>query len=921
MAAEEGDEGESNEQILNIRVDGNSAARIMVEIEGQNKIALIDTGASWCCINEEHYQTLGSPPLEPTDIDFRLRIASRALMPGMGFLTCNMQIGNESYKQQFIVCKQLTPGIILGRDFISRNQLGITWGPGGVLQLRDNQDIPVQTAEEATTFPALLTAKVTVPPRSFILMTVLMTLPLCKSKAYFDFTPISTSKTLGPNCVVYPLDYATIRGGPQRGLQALVNLGQQEVKLQQGTLLGHFQQTQHEGIMITQEDIFGVNVEEPWAPEEIEEEVLKGDKKGFITSPADIDPREPIKLRDAEVIPEHREAFENLCSEYVIHHPITYVSGLFKGPQLNWAALTKEAYAIYMVARKLDYYLREAETTIRSDHLPLKTFLLKNTKNDKVNNWGVELASKYTLKFEYVKGIKNTLADTMSRLVTLDPDIKLTKEPDGYQFGKQIGSQTIQPDEDIKLISLAPVAPVPKTGNLIDPIPEKDILQWGISPEEIIQRQMSDKFCQNIRDRILKEGPKAVYLYYMEGELLMRYIDDNKQKFEVIVIPSNLSSVVLKLAHDDLGHNGSARTYMILRRNYYWKGLRPDVIRHVKRCVVCRKYNSASPRYNKGTFQAPGAPMDFISMDLIGEFHPPSSHGNKYALTVICMLSGWTWCIPIPDKTASVVVQAYLKHVHHVFVPSRKILSDNGTEFSNKLFEVVAKELGVEHKIYSPPYRPQSNGRIEGFHAFLKTCFAKHVSANIEWDEVCTLATAAYNFLPNEHSKESPFFIMFGRDPRLPLAELFQHRLRYLGTDEIILSLQALRNMYLVIAENLRKARDKSPTQHVTTTIQPNQLVTLKVQIRKTLDPRYEGTYRVIRIKGNQVEIACNGTVTPTKWAHVTHLKPLLCADEIIELLPKNDAFARKTKLALNPDKIPDLQWKRETELNTPLTK
>ena len=97
--------------------------------------------------------------------------------------------------------------------------------------------------------------------------------------------------------------------------------------------------------------------------------------------------------------------------EFSIHHPITYVSGLFKGPQLNRAALTKEAYAIYIVARKLDYYLREAETTIRSDHLPLKSFLLKNTKNDKVNNWGVELASKYTLNFEYVKGIKNTLAD------------------------------------------------------------------------------------------------------------------------------------------------------------------------------------------------------------------------------------------------------------------------------------------------------------------------------------------------------------------------------------------------------------------------------------------------------------------------------------------------------------------------------
>ena len=149
----------------------------------------------------------------------------------------------------------------------------------------------------------------------------------------------------------------------------------------------------------------------------------------------------------------------------------------------------------------------------------------------------------------------------MSRLVTLNPDIMLTKEPNGYQFGKQIGSQATPANEDIQLISLAPVAPVPKTG---DPIPDKDILQWGISPEEIIQRQINNKFCQNIRDRILKEGPKAVYPYYMEGELLMCYIEDNKQKFEVIVIPSDLSSIVLKLAHDDLGHNGSARTYMIL---------------------------------------------------------------------------------------------------------------------------------------------------------------------------------------------------------------------------------------------------------------------------------------------------------------------------------------------------------------------
>ena len=112
--------------------------------------------------------------------------------------------------------------------------------------------------------------------------------------------------------------------------------------------------------------------------------------------------------------------------------------------------------------------------------------------------------------------------------------------------------------------------------------------------------------------------------------------------------------------------------------------------------------------------------MNFISMDLIGEFNPPSSYGNKYALTVICMLSAWTWCILIPGKTASVVVNAYLKHVHYVFGPSRTILSDNGTEFSNRLFETVAKELGVEHKIYSPPTDLNQMEELAGSMLFFK---------------------------------------------------------------------------------------------------------------------------------------------------------------------------------------------------------
>ena len=194
-----------------------------MNIEGQDKVALIDTGAGRCCMDEEQYGTLGSPPLESQDVGFQLWTAFGALMPGMGFFTCDLVIGGETYKQQFIVCRQLTPGIILGHDFLSRNQLGITWGPEGTLPLRDKQDPSVQTAEEITNPTIKLAAKTVIPPRSLVLVTVSTTLPPCEDKTHFDFVPTQTNLHLGPNCIVYPLDYASIKGGLQRGLKILIN--------------------------------------------------------------------------------------------------------------------------------------------------------------------------------------------------------------------------------------------------------------------------------------------------------------------------------------------------------------------------------------------------------------------------------------------------------------------------------------------------------------------------------------------------------------------------------------------------------------------------------------------------------------------------------------------------------------------------
>ena len=101
-------------------------------------------------------------------------------------------------------------------------------------------------------------------------------------------------------------------------------------------------------------------------------------------------------------------------------HPVAFVGGLFRGSQLNWAALTNEAYAIYMSVKKLSLYLIQADVLLKSDHLPLKRFLHKNTLNSKVNNWVMELES-FNIQFEHIKGENNILADTLSHLIENRP--------------------------------------------------------------------------------------------------------------------------------------------------------------------------------------------------------------------------------------------------------------------------------------------------------------------------------------------------------------------------------------------------------------------------------------------------------------------------------------------------------------------
>ena len=97
---------------------------------------------------------------------------------------------------------------------------------------------------------------------------------------------------------------------------------------------------------------------------------------------------------------------------------------------------------------------------------------------------------------------------------------------------------------------------------------------------------------------------------------------------------------VLELAHNKLGHNGISRTYAMLKRLYFWKGMKVLVTKHVKNCAVCQKRNPKVVPYAKLHFDAATFPMEFISMDLIGEFYPspPNWVTNMPLLSFVCLL-------------------------------------------------------------------------------------------------------------------------------------------------------------------------------------------------------------------------------------------------------------------------------------------
>ena len=291
-------------------------------------------------------------------------------------------------------------------------------------------------------------------------------------------------------------------------------------------------------------------------------------------------------------------------------HPVAFVSGLFRGSQLNWAALIKEAFAIYMSVKKLSFYLTDAQILLRSDHKPLEKFLLKNTLNSKVNNWAMELEA-FNIQFDYIKGSNNILADTLSHLIAIDPDTPTTPEEPGYEFGyaifeefPKVQTKTYEVNEVIVGTNKEIIKNDPELQNSLQ------CIENLIAPQRLKKLQQQDTNIETLKCKLQNNRLDKEYYSLDENELLTRKVIDGGHKFCTIYLPSVLIFQVLQTAHDDLGHNGFPRTYAALKRVFFWKGMKEDIRKHCKTCATCQLHKLENVKFERKIFRPSFQPMD-----------------------------------------------------------------------------------------------------------------------------------------------------------------------------------------------------------------------------------------------------------------------------------------------------------------------
>ena len=239
----------------------------------------------------------------------------------------------------------------------------------------------------------------------------------------------------------------------------------------------------------------------------------------------------------------------------------------------------------------------------------------------------------------------------------------------------------------------------------------------------------------------------------------------------------------------------------------------------------------------------------------------------------------------------------------------RYILSDNGTEFKNSLMDQVPQQLGID-RIFSTPYHPQSNGKLEVFHKYLKPMLKKLCKKDpANWDKYLNQVLASYRITPNLATAELPFFLVYGRDPNLPLHQLLKPMQHFLGDPNLGKLHLETHRLALAIAKKTLNENRFTATQKTLTRDNPafqvGDCVYFKNKQPGKWDIKWRPGYRIVCIEhnGHFIHIE-NQTTGKTQSCNITDI----ILEPPVKFWNIDTQFGRASHYINHPANLPTIQ-------------
>ena len=463
--------------------------------------------------------------------------------------------------------------------------------------------------------------------------------------------------------------------------------------------------------------------------------------------------------------------------------------------------------------------------TVFTDNNPL-TYVLSTAKlNATGHRWVAEL-SDFSFNIRYRPGKLNTDADALSRLPAVDKDTLMkecTEEVSKDELCAVITHVKAQSEGDVTWITSV------SSDQAVLDVDQQDVGEGlrRINAVDLLEAQRQDSVvgrvlqlkgsgnlppiperqreCPAVRT-LLRQWPKLVI---GDDNILRRVTATHSQ----LVLPKKYHSIVYKELHQEMGHLGTERVLDLARERFYWPNMERDIkhfVTNVCSCLKQRKPNVPT----RAPLQpiVSHAPFEIVSIDFL--HLERSSGGYEYIMVVIDHFTRYAQAYATKNKSSRTAAERLYNDYFLRFGFAQHLLHDQGKEFENELFHQLKKLSGVK-RLRTTPYHPQGNGKTERFNrtllAMLRTLAEDKKS---KWKDSLNKVVHAYNCTKNDATEFSPFYLLFGRSPRLSVDLMFGtslHNTPKSGSEREYTQKwrQAMMEAYTMAAKNAQKSANQ----------------------------------------------------------------------------------------------------------------